>query len=308
MRELGDFHHFSALADLSEDPMAALERYVVQMLVRSPVGDERRESSIEWELKHSSAVLQFARLLARKRGLPMAPCEAGAVLHDVYVIAEGRYADHAHLGQPMAREIMETIGGFSEETIESAGRLIYHHSDKHVWSNDPMAEFGKDVDVIDCFLYADAFDYYLRHKRLEIFAHYLRRAKQMWTELGLPPEHGFYLLDDFAPGTWLSATAPVPGQETGPVPIDPAARPFAVACIEGQLVVAAPSGRDAERGCNWAAGSGRPHLPRVDGHVLVVWPGIARFQLLRPSTDGERIAELGIEGSRPAAQTTEETV
>src|ERR1700734_3225605 len=76
-------------------PVEALEMKVVELLRTSQVPDSARDSSIAFELKHSSAVVQFARLLARQRNLPVDVCAAGAVLHDIFVIVSGSYTDHA---------------------------------------------------------------------------------------------------------------------------------------------------------------------------------------------------------------------
>jgi hypothetical protein len=124
------------------------------------------------------------------------------LLHDIHVIQHGSYADHAHLGAPLALEILRDIGGFSSSELEQVHTIVFHHSDKHIWSADPLAEFGKDADVLDCFLYPGAFDYYLRHKSLASFAAYLKRAQGVWAELSIPPDPRFAILDGFAPG-WL---------------------------------------------------------------------------------------------------------
>lgn len=175
--------------------------------------DSERESSVVFELKHSSGTLQFARALAHKRGLNLDSAAAGALLHDIYVIEEGKYKDHAALGAPIARDHMEQVGGFTEGEIADAETLVKSHSDKHVWSDNPYSEFGKDVDVLDCFLYPGAFDYYLLHKPFAVFFHYLKRAKNMWGDLNLPAEPIHTLLDEYEPGAWMpqSFSADAPG-------------------------------------------------------------------------------------------------
>ena len=182
------------------------------MLLTSPVKDAQRDSSICFELKHSSAVTQFARLLAHKRELPVDVCAAGALLHDIYVITSGSYTDHAHRGVPIARAMLARVGGFSAVEIDEAERIVGHHSDKHIFSADPFVEFGKDVDVLDAFLYPGAFDWYLGNKPLPIFRHYLSRAAAVWTDLGLVPDSRFHLLDDYD-GGWLAASCDLPATD-----------------------------------------------------------------------------------------------
>jgi hypothetical protein len=202
MQLLGDFHHYRADAIGPEDRVALCERHIIDMLLTSSLADEGRESSVAFELKHHHSVAQLGRILSRKRNLPLEVCTAGALLHDIHVIQYGTYADHAHLGAPLALDVLREIGGFSTDALEQVHTIVFHHSDKHVWSDDPLAEFGKDADVLDCFLYPGAFDYYLRHKSLTSFAAYLKRAQLVWAELSIPAEPRFTILDDFAPG-WL---------------------------------------------------------------------------------------------------------
>jgi len=200
MRELDDYHHFRIDQMANADRVAQCERRVVEMLLTSPLTEEQRESSVTFELKHHHSVGQFARLLARKRDLPVDACTVGALLHDIHVIEQGTYADHAHLGAPRALEIIRDTGGFEAVELDQVHRIVYHHSDKHIWSDDAFEEFGKDADVLDCFLYPGALDFYLRHKSLESFSHYLKRARNVWAELGVPPEGRFLMLDGYADG------------------------------------------------------------------------------------------------------------
>ena len=44
-----------------------VERKVIQILLTSRLPDNKRDSSIVWELKHSSGCCQIARILAQKR-------------------------------------------------------------------------------------------------------------------------------------------------------------------------------------------------------------------------------------------------
>jgi len=202
---LGPYHHFKENLISPQDRVSKVERLVIDLLLKSPIPDSERESSIAFELKHHSNVTQFARLLSRKRGLPQDVCAVGAALHDIYVIKHGGYQDHAHRGFTIALEILNSIGGFSSVEIDEIGRIIYYHSDKHIWTDDPFQEFGKDVDVLDCFLYPGGFRYYLGYKPLSSFVHYLNRAKIVWQQLGIPDEPEFSLLENYGPH-WFDTT------------------------------------------------------------------------------------------------------
>ena len=209
MRPVKVYHHFRKELIDPMDRVAKCERYIVDLLLHSNLPDSERESSVCWELKHQASTLQFARILALKRGLPVDICAVGLMFHDIYSVVQGQYKDHAHLGTPIAMRILKEIGGFSEEELNQISGIIYNHSDKHIWTDDPFQEIGKDVDVLDCFLYEGAFDYYLANKPLPIFKEYLERAKRVWKELGLPSDPRFDLLDDYE-SSWFQHMQTIP--------------------------------------------------------------------------------------------------
>lgn len=163
----------------------------MELLLHSKLPDVDRESSIAWELKHSSGCCQIARILAQKRNLDADIAAVASVLHDIYVIVEGRYKDHAKLGAPIARKILQDLGGFSEEDINTISQAVAHHSEKEVYSDDPYIELVKDVDVFDCSLYKNAEGFYRIHKPENIFKEYVNRIKKVREELGLKPEEIF---------------------------------------------------------------------------------------------------------------------
>lgn len=188
MNKLVDFHHYKGL-DLS--PTEKVERKVAEILLTSNLSDSIRESSIIWELKHSSGCCQIARILAQKRNLDIEIAETASVLHDIYVIVEGKYKDHAKLGAPIARKILEEVGGFSIQQIDRITEIISHHSEKEIYSDDSYIELVKDVDVFDCSLYKGSEGFYRIHKPEEVFKEYVNRIKIVRKELGLPPEEIF---------------------------------------------------------------------------------------------------------------------
>ena len=305
MRELADFHHFRCGEIPVDDMVARCEQWVVQTLLESELGDDRRDSSVAFELKHHHSVGQFARVLARKRGLPVEPCTVGALLHDVYVIVEGGYADHAHRGAPIALATIDAIGGFSEEERSMVERIVYHHSDKHLWSEDPFVEFGKDVDVLDCFLYPGAFGYYLRHKQLAVFAHYLRRADLVWDELGMPKDPRFRMLDDYGP-SWLGESRALGHQDAvasvaGMLAEDHGfAPPFFLKITGEEVAIATRPGAGGDPG--EPAGPRTPLGRQADdlivlserrGAGLLVFPALGSFEIVED--DSARVEELGLE-------------
>ena len=183
-----DFHHYKG-NELSRSEK--VERKVAELLLASQLADSERESSIIWELKHSSGCAQIARILAQKRNLDVEISEVSSILHDIYVIVEGKYKDHAKLGAPIAEDILKEVGGFSDDEIGRITQAVVHHSEKEIYSDDPYIELVKDVDVFDCSLYKNAEGFYRLHKPEHIFNEYIKRIKKVREELGLPPENVF---------------------------------------------------------------------------------------------------------------------
>jgi uncharacterized protein len=172
------FHHFKGKLSRSEK----IQRLVVQMLLDSKVPELRRESSVIWELKHSSGVIQIIRILADKRGLNAEMAEVSAALHDINVIMSGSYESHAKKGGELARKILKESNEFTEQEISVITEAVACHSEKHIYSKKPYAELVKDADVLDCFLYGD--DIYSEKPDSEKI-HYLRRIILLRKELGM---------------------------------------------------------------------------------------------------------------------------
>ena len=208
-------HHFKRSLSFEFDRVERCERHVIDLLLHTTLTDERRESSIAFELMHHHGVAQMARILARQRSLDLDVCVVGSLLHDIEVIVHGTYKDHAHLGAPQAVSIVRSLGGFEPDDIARIHDLVFFHSDKDVVSSDPYIEFGKDADILDIFLLVkDPYAEYLLTKSLPLFQHYLRRAQRVWSEVGLPREPRFGILDSYGPG-WLESDVTLPFEQTG---------------------------------------------------------------------------------------------
>lgn len=168
-----------------------VEREVIELILHSELTDSQRESSIAWELKHSSGCLQIARILSEKRKLDIELSETAAVLHDIYVIIHGTYKNHAKLGAPIAEKLLLEIGGFTKHEIVTITSAISHHSEKDIHTNDPYIELVKDADVFDCSLYKGAEEDYRINKPEPIFKEYVKRIQKVRRELGMPADKVF---------------------------------------------------------------------------------------------------------------------
>ncbi len=142
------FHHFIG-ADLSRSEK--IQAQVVKFLLNSKIPDRKRESSIIWELKHSSGVIQLARLLAQKRNVNEELAVVAAALHDIHVIVNGRYDSHAKKGAVIAKKLLYDSGEFTEKEVADICEAIAGHSDKHVYTKNQLVELTKDADCLDCF-------------------------------------------------------------------------------------------------------------------------------------------------------------
>ncbi|PIZ94782.1 MAG: hypothetical protein COX81_02695 [Candidatus Magasanikbacteria bacterium CG_4_10_14_0_2_um_filter_37_12] len=163
-----------------------IERTVVETIIKSHVPDKDRSWGKVFELKHSSSVIQIGRFLAERRGLDVNIVAAMCALHDVYVFETGKVTNHARLGVPIAKKILENIGTFTDEEINTILKGVGNHSDKHIVSKDPYIEFMKDVDVFDCSIYEGVHDAYVYEKSPEICKTYFARVQRVREELGLP--------------------------------------------------------------------------------------------------------------------------
>lgn len=297
MQILAPYHHYSTASNAPRTSVEQLEQQVVALLLSSTVDDAHRESSICFELKHSSAVTQFSRLLARQRSLPVDVCAAGGLLHDIYVIVEGGYSDHAHLGAPIARSMMTAVGGFQESEIKDAESIVWNHSDKHLTSDDPFAEFGKDVDVLDAFLYPGAFDWYLANKPLATFFFYLLRAKRVWADLGVPAEPGFDMLDDFD-DNWLNASTAI-DSAAGSLDLSRTTPPLLLTREKDEWH-ARYAANTWTRSTESSPGRTRQYVasvsnkilndtqPSIDTRAMMVWPAINRIEIIDGSSHAMR--------------------
>ncbi len=180
--KLKDFHHYKGN---SLTRFEKVERKVIQLLLTLKLPDSKRESSIVFELKHSSACCHIGKILAQKRNLDVDLAATSCVLHDIYVIVEGKYKDHGKQGAPIAEKILREIGGFTQEEIETITQAVLHHSEKEIYSDNPYVELVKDADVFDSSLYKNAEGFYRIHKPENTFKEYVNRIKNIRKELGL---------------------------------------------------------------------------------------------------------------------------
>lgn len=180
---LNDFSHFKG-NNLTRSEK--IQRKISELIITSKIPDEKRESSLIWELKHSAGVCQMGRILAQKRKLDIEIAEIICIMHDVYTIVTGSYKNHGPQGAKIAQKILTDSGDFSEIEITSITQAISQHSNKDQYSENPYIELVKDADVLDCSLYEKSFGGYRFHKSDNLFRATLKRLSLIRKELNLP--------------------------------------------------------------------------------------------------------------------------
>lgn len=180
--QLKDFHHYKG-GELNR--FEEVERKVIELIYTSKIPDTERDDSKLFAFIHAAGCMEVGRILAEKRNLNIDIASVSSILHDIGTIVTGKYQDHAKVGAPIARKILEEVGGFSKEEIETITQAVLHHSEKEIYSDNPYIELVKDADVFECSLYKNAEGFYRLHKPTYIFEEYVKRIKKVRKELGL---------------------------------------------------------------------------------------------------------------------------
>jgi uncharacterized protein len=165
-----------------------IERLVVETILKSKMPDDERSWGKVFEIKHSSSVIQFGRILAQKRGLDEELVVVICALHDIYVDDTGRTTDHAHASAKKVEKILRKSKEFTDKEIKLICKAVSQHSDKDKVSKDPYVELIKDVDVFDCGLYEGVHDAYVYEKAPKTCRAYFDRIIRVRKELGLPKD------------------------------------------------------------------------------------------------------------------------
>ncbi|MEK6973307.1 MAG: HD domain-containing protein [archaeon] len=172
------FHHYVG-KKLSRSEK--IEKLVLEEILNPKIPEAERENSVAWELKHSSGMIQIAKLLAIKRSLDAEKAIVAAALHDISAIQTGKYEKHAVRGAELAKEILQN-NGFSKKEIKDICDAIALHSEKEKYSKNKLAELLKDADLLDCLLY-DTNIYSEKPKNIQQAIK--KRFRKVCKELGL---------------------------------------------------------------------------------------------------------------------------
>ena len=148
----------------------AVQKYVDQVLQNIDDQAER-----ECAYKHLYGVSQACALLAMKRRENIELAAIAGLLHDLYTYQRGDSTDHAHKGSILAKDILTSLGCFSDDEVAMVARAIDYHSDKAA-KHSSFDEILKDADVLQHCLYNPLKD---------IAEHEKERFSAIRNELGL---------------------------------------------------------------------------------------------------------------------------
>lgn len=170
---------FHYLQGENQTRVVKLQKKVMQCVMGLKWGDDEKDVSVEWIVLHLATVSQLAHLLALKRGKSGEDLELARVagmLHDIGLLVNmGMEHKHAVNGDEKAKEILQEVGGFSDEEVKMITNAVTKHSEKDRVGNW-LEELMKDADVLDCSLHGSDFS---------PFEHHFKRVKSLERELNI---------------------------------------------------------------------------------------------------------------------------
>lgn len=128
--------------------VSALRALVHEVVETRPDAGGRRNGYV-----HLYGVSGICVLLALRRGLDVEIAASIGMLHDIATYQSGDPTDHARRSAEVARPMLRSSGGFSEEEIHTICRAIEGHSHKAA-RGGAYDELIKDADVLQPHLVA----------------------------------------------------------------------------------------------------------------------------------------------------------
>ena len=117
---------------------------------------EKQAENARHFTSHLYGVSEYCALLAIRRGQNAELAATAGMLHDIYQITHGTIEEHALKGAVVAKEILESMGAYTDEEIAKITEAISKHSKKRK-KHGPFEELLKDADTMSHYLYNTAF-------------------------------------------------------------------------------------------------------------------------------------------------------
>jgi len=138
---------------------------------------------------HLYGVSATCTILALRRGLNVELSSFAGMLHDIWNYQVGDCPEHGQLGAIEARKILEQLGSFTPEEMDTICTAISRHGDKQS-IDGAMDELLKDADVFQHYLYNPALfeEAATRQAQTEPTVKSMRilRLERVLSELGIP--------------------------------------------------------------------------------------------------------------------------
>jgi uncharacterized protein len=149
---------------------------VLATIEDSKIPDDLRDETVGWEKLHMASSAQIGAQLARLRGTSASLAACACSLHDIGRIVSGKQAGHAEAGYELAKDLLHTVGGFSEEEIEEIALAVKNHS-KKAEVGLPLEEIVKDADILDMDYYGRELPREEQKQRLENLKKEIRKCQ-----------------------------------------------------------------------------------------------------------------------------------
>lgn len=124
---------------------------------------------------HLYGVSQACALIALKRNENAELATISGMLHDIYSYSTMDTKEHAHKGAIMAKDILNSLGIFSEDEVEIICSAIHNHSDK-------CSRYSSFTEVL---IDADVMQHCLYNPLVEVDKHEKERFERLKDEFGL---------------------------------------------------------------------------------------------------------------------------
>ena len=158
------------------DRLERVREEVDSILFRLVSDEDRRCGFV-----HLYGVSDAATELAIRRRLDPELAAVAGVLHDLATYASGDSADHARRSSELGALLLDELGLFTKDEIQTIASAIAKHRDK-ASVDGPMEELLKDADVLQHWLY---------NPGLPPQASHAERRERLTRELAPEPELPF---------------------------------------------------------------------------------------------------------------------
>jgi uncharacterized protein len=117
---------------------------------------------LDLAILHLYGVAILCSLIAMKRTLNNEICKSAGILHDLWLflnvpLTPNEHQKHGVYGSIRAREILNSMGTYTNDEIDRICTMIYFHNDKNV-VNGEYDEVLKDADALQHYLNNSEYD------------------------------------------------------------------------------------------------------------------------------------------------------